>query len=304
MLKGIFKDTNGFIQLLLLLVIIIFTTTVSYFLMMLLVAFKYADSPAGILEVMQHLSDYPACMREFVFISQLGTFIFPPLIAAYLFSDDYKKYLRLDTPINGRVALWTFLSMILIFPALNFITQLNQQVTFPEALKGFEKWLRDMEEQQTGPMEVILHAENIGAFIYNILIIAVFAAIGEEFTFRGVFQNIFGRFFHNKHVVIWSVAILFSAFHLQFFGFVPRMLLGAYLGYLLLYSRNMWIPVLAHFTNNFIGVSFYRIYQDKPAEMDVIDSIGCGDTWYLSVASVALFVFAFWQIVRYAKNQT
>lgn len=83
---------------------------------------------------------------------------------------------------------------------------------------------------------------------------ALCPAITEEFFFRGALQRLIGKWNPNPHFVIWSAAILFSAFHLQFYGFIPRMLLGAYLGYLLLWTRSIWIPVFAHFINNATAV--------------------------------------------------
>jgi membrane protease YdiL (CAAX protease family) len=296
MLKGVFKNTNSFVQLLIFFAIIFFTSILASFFAGIVIAFKCGGSLPDIVRVMQHITEYPSFLREFLFISQLGTFVFPPLIAAYLVSDNYKEYLYLDTPFNWSVAGWTILSMVVLLPALNFITQLNLQISFPEALKGLESWLRTMDEEQAKPMEAILHTDSFWAFGYNILVIAIFAAIGEELTFRGLLQNICGKTLRNRHVIIWVVAIIFSAFHLQFFGFVPRMLMGAYFGYLLYYTKNIWIPMFAHFTNNFVAVSLYRIYQDDPAGMEAIDSIGYGSTWYLAVASIALFIFAFKQI--------
>lgn len=83
---------------------------------------------------------------------------------------------------------------------------------------------------------------------------ALCPAITEEFFFRGALQRLIGKWNPNPHFVIWNAAILFSAFHLQFYGFIPRMLLGAYLGYLLLWTRSIWIPVFAHFINNATAV--------------------------------------------------
>ena len=83
---------------------------------------------------------------------------------------------------------------------------------------------------------------------------ALCPAITEEFFFRGALQRLIGKWNPNPHFVIWNAAILFSAFHLQFYGFIPRMLLGAYLGYLLLWTRSIWIPICAHFINNATAV--------------------------------------------------
>lgn len=90
----------------------------------------------------------------------------------------------------------------------------------------------------------LLAGDGLLTFLSNLVVMALMAGITEEFLFRGALQRIIGQWTANHHIVIWSAAILFSAFHLQFYGFLPRMLLGAYFGYLLYWSRNIWIPVL------------------------------------------------------------
>jgi len=253
-------------------------------------------------EIMANINDYPVYLREIQFLSQLGTFIFPALLAAYLFSENHKEYLYLNTPFKGSVVFWAILSMILVQPFLNLLTQWNQQMVLPDFLKSVEDYIKSMEEALAKTTEAMLHAENIQAILFNIVIVAVFAAIGEEFVFRGVLQRVFGQMIRNKHIVIWSVAFIFSFIHFQFYGFVPRLLLGAYFGYLLDFTKNLWIPVLAHFTNNFIGVMLFTIYQDDSKQMEAMDNLGSGSTWWLSVLSLVLFIFAFWQIWRQRIN--
>jgi membrane protease YdiL (CAAX protease family) len=296
-LKALFKNSNGFIQLLVLLAVVFFGFMIAQILTVFLLFVRSGGNTDAVQTLLYNITDYPEYMREMQFISQLCIFIFPPLLLACLFSDNYKEYLRIDSAMNGSTIFWTILSMILVVPALNFTICLNQQLTLPEFLKPLEDQIRIMEEQSAKLTEALLYTHNTFDFIFNILVVAVFAGIGEEFLFRGIFQNVFGKFIQNHHIVIWSVAILFSTIHFQFFGFLPRMLLGVYFGYLLYYTQNIWIPVLAHFTNNCITVVLFRIFQDDPQEMEAIDSIGYGSSWWLAVVSLALFVFA-WRRIR------
>jgi uncharacterized protein len=104
------------------------------------------------------------------------------------------------------------------------------------------------------------------------IVIGVLPAIGEEIVFRGIIQNQLFRATHNKHVAIWIAAILFSAIHFQFFGFVPRMLLGALFGYLYYWSGNLWMSVIAHFANNGFSVLAMYFYQKGAIGFDVEDT--------------------------------
>jgi membrane protease YdiL (CAAX protease family) len=298
MLKGVFKDSGGFVHFILFMGIIMAGTVAGIVASAFLIALKSGFDIEVINEIRINLINYPVYLRELQFLSQLGTFVFPALLAAYLFSKNYKKYLYLDTSFNGSTMLWTILSMIFILPFLNLITHLNQQMVLPDFLKSVEEYMKTMEENQTKLVESMLRAENIQAILFNILIIAVFASVGEEFLFRGALQRIFGQMIRNKHIVIWSVAFIFSFIHFQFYGFIPRLLLGAYFGYLLDFTKNLWIPVLAHFTHNFLGVIIFTIYQDDSGQMEAFDGLGYGSTWWLSVLSLFLFALAFKQIRR------
>jgi membrane protease YdiL (CAAX protease family) len=55
---------------------------------------------------------------------------------------------------------------------------------------------------------------------------------------------------------------------MQFYGFIPRMLLGAVFGYLVIYSGSIWAAVLAHFVNNSLAVLSVHVYGnlDLPEE--------------------------------------
>ena len=295
-LKGIFKNSSGFVQFILFIGIIIIGSVVGSIVSLFLISLKSGFNVEVMSEIMTNLTDYPLYLREIEFLSQLGTFIFPALLAAYLFSENYKEYLYLNTPFKSSIVFWAMLSMILVQPFLNLITQWNQQMVLPDFMKSVEDYIKSMEEAGIKLTKAMLHAENVQAIIFNILIIAIFAAIGEEFVFRGVLQRIFGQVIRNKHIIIWSVAFIFSFIHFQFYGFVPRLLMGAYFGYLLDYTKNLWIPILAHFTNNILGVMLFTIYQDDPKQMEAMDNLGSGSTWWLSVLSLLLFIFAFQQI--------
>jgi membrane protease YdiL (CAAX protease family) len=304
MLRGVFKDSGGIIQFVLFIGIVIFGSVVGGIASYFPIALKSGFNVEVMFDIAVNLADYPVYLRETQFLSQLGTFIFPALFIAWLFSENYKDYLYLNTAFNSSTVIWTILSMIFALPFLNLIAQLNQQIVLPDFLKGVEEFIKSMEEAALKLTESMMRTENIWAIVFNILIVAVFAAIGEEFLFRGALQRIFGQVIRNKHIIIWSVAFIFSCIHFQFYGFFPRLLLGAYFGYLLDYTKNLWIPILAHFTNNFIVVILYTIYQDDSKQMEAIDNLGNGSTWWLSVLSLLLFIWAVRQIRREMALQT
>lgn len=230
----------------------------------------------------------PFFIRGAQLISSICMFLLPALTAGYLFSDNTRKYLSIRGLPDSKILAGVLLSMLLLMPVIGITALLNQQMELPAFLEPMEKWMKEQENLMERVTKLLLTEKGIGALAANILVIAVMAGITEEFLFRGAIQRILEKKLTNHHAVIWTAAFLFSAFHIQFYGFIPRMLLGAYFGYLLYWSRNIWIPVIAHFFNNLWSVlimsssslSENKYLSDNANPLDI-----------LPIAGVALVLF-------------
>jgi membrane protease YdiL (CAAX protease family) len=132
----------------------------------------------------------------------------------------------------------------------------------------FWTWAREMEDRGVVLTKFLTTFESTGDFILGFMVIAVLPAIGEEFTFRGWLQPALQRATGNPHVAIWFAAFLFSTFHFQFFGFVPRLLLGGLFGYLMYWSNNLCVPIAAHFVNNGFSIIMMYLHQQKIIAFD------------------------------------
>ncbi|MEC3879966.1 CPBP family intramembrane glutamic endopeptidase [Parapedobacter sp. 10938] len=196
--------------------------------------------------------------------SSIGMFVFPALLMGVIEKRRY-RYLNFDAPVNPQ--LWFIIIGIMFFSAPIFeqAIKLNERLVLPEALSGVENWMKAKEAELEQLTRIFLSDTTYWGLLINLLVIAVIAAIGEEFLFRGCVQGILMRWFRNPHAAVWVTAVVFSAIHLQFYGFLPRMLLGALFGYLLLWGKNIWLPVLAHFVNNATAVisAFYLQRQGR-----------------------------------------
>jgi membrane protease YdiL (CAAX protease family) len=160
--------------------------------------------------------------------------------------------------------------VVIVFMAVNSIfIEWNAGFQFPEFAKNFEAWARDRENEATQLTEFLTKFDSTGELILALVVIAVLPAIGEELVFRGLIQNELFRGTKNIHVAIWVSAILFSAIHLQFFGFLPRLLLGALFGYLYYWSGNLTLAMVAHFVNNGVSVVAMYFYQRGAFEFDL-----------------------------------
>lgn len=227
-------------------------------------------------------------LKYFQVVQSIGVFIIPPFILGWLFHGEILEYLSLNKTINFISVLLVFVLSFAASPFINFIGELNSNMHLPEWLSGVENWMKNAEEQAAELTEVFLKVETTGGLLFNIFMIAFLPAIGEELLFRGVIQRIFTNWTRNYHWGIWISAVLFSALHLQFYGFIPRMFLGVLFGYLLVWSGSMWLPITAHFINN--GVAVVAMYLiDKGLLSNNIEEIGTtSDSYYIAVLSLLL----------------
>jgi uncharacterized protein len=145
----------------------------------------------------------------------------------------------------------------------------NQHIHFPDFLKSFEEWARAKEDQLAELTKMFTNFRSPGEFIFAFVIVAILAGICEEFFFRGIIQAELFKGTGNIHLAIWISAFLFSAIHAQFFGFVPRILLGGLFGYLYYWSGNLLVPVLAHLFNNGFSLTMVYLYHLNIVKTDI-----------------------------------
>jgi len=216
-----------------------------------------------------------AFLKYFQILQSLGLFVVPPFILALLYHGNITDYLMINRSTAFKIYLFAALTLVVAIPSINFIGDLNKQMKLPVALSDLENWMREMEKNAEILIEKFMKMDGISALLFNIFMIAVIPAIGEELLFRGVLQRIFTNWTKNYHWGIWITAFLFSAIHMQFYGFLPRMLLGALFGYLLVWTGTMWVPILAHFVNNTLGVLGYFFINKGVISKD-IEEVGLG----------------------------
>lgn len=173
-------------------------------------------------------------------------------------------YLALEH-IKGSYGLYllSFAILLVGMPFITLVSQINQSLVLPEWLSGLEVWMRNLEESAQMTTNLLLNETSFWHYLGNILFIGVFAAVAEEFFFRGVLQQLLNNLFKNSHAGVWMGAFIFSLMHMQFYGFLPRVILGAMLGYLFLYSKSLWLPIFVHFMNNALVVTFNFFFSDN-----------------------------------------
>ncbi len=196
-------------------------------------------------------------LRTFVLINHLFTFFIPAvLVARMLQKKKCWRFLCLNelptaTALGGS-ALW----ILMAFPLVQYIYWLNQQIPLPA-------WAIDIEKSTSRLVEMLLVMDSPVEMWFSLLVMAFIPALGEELFFRGIIQQTTERFFKKPVMAVWLTALIFSLFHFQFQGLIPRFLLGAMLGFLFYWSRNLWLSIAAHFFNNGIQVIGAYYWKDQ-----------------------------------------
>jgi uncharacterized protein len=300
MIKGVLQDSGPLTKL----IFSVFVVIVSFLITLLagsLMAVPIFNM--GFMELIGNLSnishpDHISLLKYFQIVQSVGLFVIPPLILAWFFSGNVKKYLYLNKKISRKTVMLTIVIMLSAIPLINLLAHFNSRISLPESLGSLEEWMKRTEETARRMTEMFLRADTPAELFFNLFLIAVIPAIGEELLFRGIIQRLFSEWARNRHAGIWITAIIFSAMHLQFYGFIPRTMLGVLFGYMLVWSGRMWVPIIAHFVNNAAAVLVYYFIQKKQIS-DSVETIGSepGDWSYalLSLVFFLIFLIVFYQ---------
>ncbi len=233
-----------------------------------------------IAEAMKQLEqDQSAGLRNYIRLAlvtnHVFVFIFPALITAwFIFKKEWTVFIKLHfkpLPVQAMNSLLGACMLIMAFPIAQLALWLNQQLSLPE-------WAKSIESNANAMLQNLLRVESPYELVLNIVVVAMIPAIGEELLFRGILQRNFENLFKNPHTAIWLAAVIFSAFHFQFEGFLPRVLLGAMLGYFYYFSGSLWVPVIAHFFYNGFQILAIYFYTNNISSFDIdhIDHLPLG----------------------------
>lgn len=215
------------------------------------------DNPGGVAMNANQIN----ALKFVQFMSSFGIFIIPPLAFARLKFPD-GDYLRLNVRTPLIFLLLGVLILLFSGAFIEFIYSINRQLPLPQ-------WMVESEHASEQITLAFLKTPRPADIWINLIVLALIPAIGEELMFRGCVQQLLREWTRNTHAAIWITAFLFSFIHFQFYGFVPRMILGALLGYLFVWSGSLWVPIIAHAFNNGIQIVLAYLYDHKKIEFDI-----------------------------------
>lgn len=240
------------------------------------------------------LSAEDAPLLQFINVAnQIVTFLGAALVFRFLFGPAAVQGFWLRKP-NSAIVLVPLLALFAL-PLIQAAFEVNQSL-IPEG-SSLEALLKPGEELAERMTEALLTMPDMSALFVNLFVVALVPAFCEEIAFRGVLQTQLAKGFRNPHVAIWVSAFLFSFIHFQFYGFIPRMLLGAFFGYLLIHTGSLWAPIAAHFVNNAAAVGSHYILTKNPDSL--IESLEePAQNSNLVLIAAGLFTLFFWLVLQ------
>lgn len=234
-------------------------------------------------------------------INSIFIFLIPALIGGFIwYKKPFQTYSLHKLP-SFKISFLSFLLVISIIPFINFLSFINEQMVLPEFLKGLEQRFMEAEEKIKIITEQMLKVESFSGFLLNLLVMAITPAIVEEVFFRGALLTIFSEK-KNRILAIWLVAIVFSLIHFQMYGFLPRMIYGAILGYLAVWSGSLWLPIFVHFLQNGSVVIFSYLKSNTNNAIEQMENFGKSETYVFGIISGVISIFLLWIIYRQSKK--
>ena len=231
--------------------------------------------------------------RDILLLIQAVTSAVAFIGAPWFFLSVFGKNITLNRPAR-RTTFFSVLLVILLvlvfMPADAFVAEWNAHLKLPESLSAIEKLIREKEDTLEKLTKYLTDFKSLLELLLGFVVIALLPAVGEELVFRGLLQNILFRWTRNIHTAVWISAVLFSALHMQFYGFVPRLLLGAGFGYLYHWSGRLSISMLAHFVNNAFTLLMLYLYQNQMTDINIDAEDSVPVSWGLTSAILTMML--------------
>lgn len=295
MYRQALRESKPSIQLLFSALVILISGIIAMLLSIGLSWLIFGTNPSELENMIQDLAnpDNITVLKFFQTIQSIGVFIIPPFIIAWFLHNHPSEFLHYNKRPDYKSILLVIAIIYFANPFINWLTEINSKLSLPIWMNSVEIWMQNSEDQASKITESFLSTTSLTIVFSNILMIGILPAIGEELLFRGVVQQLFKKKYGNAHAAIWISAAIFSALHMQFFGFLPRLILGAMFGYMLEWSGTLWLPMIAHFVNNATAVIAYYLMQ-RGLIGNGIDKTGTasdGSSYLVFLSLIFLFAF-------------
>ncbi len=258
-------------------------------------------------DALEHYTEYGVEGINFMRLNQaagaVGLFILPSITFPHFLGQPTAEFLQTDKKPKILLLLLLAAYTLLQLPWINVMSAWNNSLEWGGALGELYQAMRAKEDAAAAMIEKLLTMPDIQSLLVTLIVVALIPAMGEELLFRGIIQNLFGQRY-GAHVGIWIAAFIFSFIHFQFFGFFPRLFLGALLGYVFYFTGSLWYAIAMHFANNAGAVIAYYAFQHGIIS-ESPDDWGTGDgriAWVLLSAGVGIAGMIYLKRVKGIRN--
>ena len=231
-------------------------------------------------------------------VQDVLAFIVPAVVAMMIFYRRPWRAMCFDRAPSWKALLVVALFYVVSLPGMNWLVSVNEAMSLPSWMSGIEQMMRALEDSAAETTKQLLDIDTVGELLACTFVIGLMAGLSEEMLFRGAMLRTMQDSRLGTHAVVWIVAIVFSAFHMQFYGFIPRMVLGVWLGYLLVWTRSLWVPIIAHTLNNSTVVLMSYLAGKGVVPEGYGDQLGLpadgGMPWLAMLSLVASVALAIW----------
>lgn len=255
MLRGAYSQINNLSKFILLIILVFSFLLFSTLLGILILVPFYGTGVINLFSAPDYSNDSVInAMKAMQIINMAGGLLLPAVIYFWLCSPDSNSKGNFHKPIYYLSVLLSGILIVFAQPLIGWANEINSYLILPEGLSAIENWMKNAETQGEMITEAFLSTTSTGGLMVNIFMIAILPAFAEEVLFRGALATLFKDWTKNVHLAVFLSSFIFAAIHMQFYGFLPRFLLGISLGYLYFWSGSLWLPIAAHFANNFLSV--------------------------------------------------
>jgi len=224
----------------------------------------------------------------------LMAFLLPSLVVAFFSEGAIVSNLGLSQKINLRQVAIVMLLALFGLVLSGSLATVTQAIPMGQDLQS---WAKGLENTYKQAMLAMMQMHSIGDLLISLLLVALVPAIAEEFYFRGALQKTLKDWSGAPFLAIVITAILFSAIHFSFYGFLSRMALGILLGLIYEQTKSIWLPMLMHFINN--GVAITVLYFARGDQKKIDQTMDETMPWYWGIIAIAFIIFLFMQLKKY-----